>query len=142
VSDKKETTPDPDILRHNLQNAMRAVEGLRNRVKTLEDQLGTLKGASTFLDGACPEKRERFFKALEKMGDGCTVIDCTQKWEPIETAPKDGTNVFLYVPGAVFPQVGRWDGESGRWSQEYTWVSLREATLWMPLAPPPPPPKA
>jgi hypothetical protein len=37
VSSQKETAPDPEILRHNLRNAMQAVEGLRNRIKVLEE---------------------------------------------------------------------------------------------------------
>jgi hypothetical protein len=54
------------------------------------------------------------------------------KWQPIETAPKDGCEVLLYVPYNYAGKnvvMGRWEG--GRFcNQEDDWV---DATDWMPL---------
>lgn len=67
------------------------------------------------------------------------------KWQPIETAPKDGTPVLLgrFAPGCLLDgrvSVDKWslpeDGRGwigfGKFNPEY-WP----ATHWMPLPPPP-----
>lgn len=72
------------------------------------------------------------------------------KWEPIETAPKDGTWI-LAVKGRYVPAVAKWDPERG--SFEFTepdgfaeeehyraYVEQTdpwEPTHWMPLPEPP-----
>lgn len=70
------------------------------------------------------------------------------KWQPIETAPKDGTRVLLFRPrhGVV---CGRWDDDKYAkrvrpyWSndQERLWGTLEtrdnQPTHWMPLPEPP-----
>lgn len=69
-------------------------------------------------------------------------------WQPIETAPKDGTSVFLYFPGipddyAIFPSIGI--GRRGRkdkfWEIRHGFVMSPRLgpTYWMPLPPPPSP---
>jgi hypothetical protein len=57
------------------------------------------------------------------------------EWQPIETAPKDGTAVIVYCP-AKGVHVGN------RRSDRVGWYSVRGAYLckpthWMPLPPPP-----
>jgi len=55
-------------------------------------------------------------------------------WQPIETAPRDGTPVLAYWPGeAAMFGVVMWDGDDWRES-EYVW---RYPTHWMPLPQPP-----
>lgn len=62
-------------------------------------------------------------------------------WQPIETAPKDGTGILLYrrYEGKFLHlvDVGEWqkENEGGpRWAWRYsTW----EPTHWMPLPDPP-----
>ena len=70
-------------------------------------------------------------------------------WQPIETAPKDGSLVMLVLEtGVVIP--GWWDEDCCRWSNNmqpgwyayiHNWgmglTRLRLATHWMPLPPPP-----
>ena len=66
------------------------------------------------------------------------------KWQPIETAPKDGTVVIFYAPGGIFmapstepKQASREErrklAESGAWPNHQLW----KVTHWMPLPPPP-----
>lgn len=76
-------------------------------------------------------------------------------WQPIETAPKDGTAIMLYSPGK---NGGRW---ITRWKEpEVQWVVVKDGpeilsgdmekkprrdripppTHWMPLPAPPPAP--
>ena len=60
------------------------------------------------------------------------------KWEPIETAPKDGVSILTYP----HYRVTSWDSYLGgfsKWScREDAAILLRPpATHWMPLPPPP-----
>lgn len=71
-------------------------------------------------------------------------------WQPIDTAPKDGTRVLLYSPDATesyrrdpddlpiqAPEfVGHFSG-SRWWSLSHYDAFRWEPTLWMPLPPPP-----
>jgi hypothetical protein len=75
-------------------------------------------------------------------------------WQPIETAPKDGTNVLLWEKYSITPFVGYWlsCGNSGFWyadlehvDAEGGWdgaiavskVDQEFVSHWMPLPPPP-----
>jgi hypothetical protein len=60
-----------------------------------------------------------------------------QGWQPIETAPKDGTKILALEGGwqyAVLAWWGRWDDGSGDMVQDY------DPTLWIPIPPVPPSP--
>ena len=56
------------------------------------------------------------------------------EWQPIETAPKDGTLIFLYSPSHATPM--RSAVQSGRWHQPANpaysgfWTPIRNATHW------------
>ena len=63
-------------------------------------------------------------------------------WRPIETAPKDGTEVRLLCPGGE--DRGHYDDYNGRfpgeWSIPGEWSTRHghgEPTHWMPLPEPP-----
>lgn len=70
-------------------------------------------------------------------------------WQPIETAPKDGTDILVTVGTGGRCHVVAWLDEHGEPSAEYGWwrvddnkhgpYSLRGAspTHWMPLPDPP-----
>lgn len=63
-------------------------------------------------------------------------------WHSIETAPKDGTFVLIFIAGgeAWCPIIARWNGDG--WGDEestFTVPGLNDPTHWMPL---PQPPKA
>lgn len=68
------------------------------------------------------------------------------EWRPIETAPKDGTPVLLWVGVGMsepWAQTARWvnEPESGwsGWVDTYEGFDLAEPTHWMPLPAPPSP---
>ena len=61
-------------------------------------------------------------------------------WKPIETAPKDGTEIIVYCPPAHglrhMSSVCAYHEDAGFCVDE-----LREPTIWMPLPDPPQPAK-
>jgi hypothetical protein len=60
----------------------------------------------------------------------------TTGWQPIETAPRDGTKFLCWVPR------GPYEGISiNRWKEGYWWCTSRAnpPTHWMPLPEPPSP---
>lgn len=60
------------------------------------------------------------------------------QWQPIETAPKDGTLVLTACAPTGIITPSEWMTEV-RWmdEREPQWFPLRDATHWMPLPPPP-----
>jgi len=70
--------------------------------------------------------------------------DRGQEWQPIETAPKDGTFVLVYAPNVGEPRVtvGSWDREPDeeggqRWRDDlFAWDTI-EPTHWKTLPEPP-----
>jgi hypothetical protein len=69
-------------------------------------------------------------------------------WQPIETAPRDGTKILLLVNGVVHQGARHlYDGKDVRsgttrhnWMSETLCFPLHDAdvTHWKPLSPPPP----
>ena len=56
------------------------------------------------------------------------------EWQPIDTAPKDGTDVLVWCGGAMFIACM----EVGRWFFDRTDYSVKPLpTHWMPLPAPP-----
>jgi len=56
-------------------------------------------------------------------------------WQPIETAPKDGSDVLIYNPVSGEMFVCYWS--KGRWKFAVHIVMKDEPTHWMPLPEPP-----
>lgn len=64
------------------------------------------------------------------------------EWQPIETAPKDGTPVFLWPgveiwTGCTVPAVAAWASNIFGWICFSSGASGEIATHWMPLPAPP-----
>lgn len=60
-------------------------------------------------------------------------------WRPIETAPKDGAVVVLWVPnpGGGFCQTGRFIRQENAWLDSWEGEGLGEPSHWMPCPPEP-----
>lgn len=66
-------------------------------------------------------------------------------WQPIETAPKDGTSVILAAvrDGKYVVGEGLWEGDAWWWANEWGDYNTdqiemyRQVTHWMPLPDPP-----
>ena len=63
------------------------------------------------------------------------------EWQPIETAPRDGTHVLIYVPGWINGSEARYLDDEGWWlaNNDPTdhWGEQQHPTHWMPLPNPP-----
>lgn len=57
------------------------------------------------------------------------------QWQPIETAPKDGTMVLIAWAGGGYPRTSRWLHNSQGWAVATT--QTLDPTHWMPLPPSP-----
>lgn len=69
--------------------------------------------------------------------------DLVPQWQPVETAPKDGSRFLMYVRNATphnRVRVGMWLGRGAGWVV-YGWKdthgNFHEPTLWQPLPEPP-----
>lgn len=68
------------------------------------------------------------------------ALEAGQGWRPIETAPKDGTNVLMYRDGNV--KQAHWLADEQAWgSRRHGWKfsAWDGPTHWMPIPPPPAP---
>ena len=79
-----------------------------------------------------------------KLNQRIEGLEAKQQWQPIETAPKDGSTVLLFVQGDIVQaHWGEPDGDYNNlcWIPEYGQAAIWKAavTHWMPL---PEPPKA
>ena len=59
-------------------------------------------------------------------------------WQPIDTAPRDGMPVLLFLPAWDMFEVGVYNAALGQW-QERTGDLMDTPSHWMPLPPPPGP---
>lgn len=69
------------------------------------------------------------------------IADQDDGWLPIESAPRDGTEILLYSPGdklnAKTINVGKWCDKNQSWDSCMAWYEQDEVTLWHPITPPP-----
>jgi len=74
---------------------------------------------------------EDLLKALRAASGGA------QGWQPIATAPKDGTPVLLWWPHWSRQAIVGWVDKFGRWASEIALSEGTDPTHWMPLPVPP-----
>lgn len=74
---------------------------------------------------------------LAEAADEIERLRSLLEWKPIETAPRDGTMIFVYVPGfGLGPLLLYW--LDGMWREPANGMGLRPTpTHWRPLGPPP-----
>ena len=90
-------------------------------------------------EGATPfSMTQAVLSALNEAG--CVV---EQGWQPIETAPKDGTRILLFVPpygastGHYSPARSNWGEKASLWIAHAVLNKEAAPTHWMPLPEPP-----
>ena len=85
----------------------------------------------SFLQQQIDKWRERFRDPRLWIPNPQTVHK-DPNWQPIESAPKDGTEILLY-PYAVC----KWDTEDGAFFRDDSDIWPQHPTHWMPLPKPP-----
>lgn len=60
-----------------------------------------------------------------------------QEWRPIETAPRDGTQILLYCEGREAWTIGFWLEPRGDWTGIYDTFTPDRPIAWLPLPAPP-----
>ncbi|WP_141057057.1 hypothetical protein [Stenotrophomonas rhizophila] len=72
---------------------------------------------------------------------GPIIAALTPRWQPIETAPRDGRWIMLGKPGHDEVLLAYWDRLRGAWwgqgGGDGQWKKWQEATSWQPLPAPP-----
>ena len=87
----------------------------------------TRKDITTAYNQGREEERKQAGSLSELLASPC--------WQPIETAPKDGTEILMYLPGVNNVVSGNW-GVNGGWID--CWCSNIDyytPTRWMPIQP-------
>jgi len=59
------------------------------------------------------------------------------KWQPIETAPKDGSRIIIAIKGCSLSLCAEWSGESWTTIMAGNDWSGRKVRYWQPLPTPP-----
>jgi hypothetical protein len=57
-------------------------------------------------------------------------------WQPIETAPRDGSQIIAVI-SRVYVSVVRWNDEYEQWEDGEDLLDFYDITNWMPLPSPP-----
>lgn len=66
-------------------------------------------------------------RATDRVEAAIRALLAERTWQPIQTAPKDGTEILLYAGGSG---IGQWDDMLGWWSEGNF---MNNPTHWMPL---------
>ena len=86
------------------------------------------------------ERHDAAIQAMSKAMDR-NMTESERGWQPIDTAPKDGTALLLlYVPeleGAIPQFVAGWVNEFETWGNGAIQYWHRQPTHWQPLPDPP-----
>ena len=109
-------------------------DALQSAVRSGIDEAGDRNLSRVFLRGALEVSEKERDAAIAR----AEKAEATRKWQPIETAPKDGERVLLHSPTTHTYSgiVGIWDTLDERWAEWDSWHPCYP-THWMPLPAPP-----
>jgi len=126
-----------DALRNE---ALPLIEALVARIAELEANVTASRAVNA---AACSAAEADYRRAEEALRDRAVERAeaaeqaLAAKWQPIATAPKDGTRVLIHVPGWSSTAVVGWLGLSGTTRVYGSDCDVAGATHWMPFPSPP-----
>ena len=122
---------------------MRTIEEIRQDIKKSDDSVGIVRGfeyLNLFMELAQAQDAE-----IARLRQQC-------EWQPIETAPRDGTVIELIAPMSEYPRIGKWvdfpsfvfrgvrEPGISKWvDANLTFPEIKNPTLWRPIPPLPQP---
>lgn len=116
------------------QNDVGGVDALRDMVKRMERELQACQAVIHLAVGFDPAYVNDA-QAVLKDARALLASPAAVGWLPIETAPKDGARILLFLPNQLGDSV--WTGLWAEgWHVSYG-KAEREPTHWMPLPSPP-----
>jgi hypothetical protein len=76
---------------------------------------------------------------IKKLQAEIDALKAAQTWQPIETAPKDGTRILVFIDNGDDPikTGGERDTDKACWISSWSGEVLYPPTHWMPLPPAP-----
>lgn len=88
------------------------------------------------------EGKDYHSQRCREIGDAIARLRAqTADWQPIDSAPKDGTDILVWEPWCLRAVVVFWDGDSllnnSAWRVRWDAAPIHLVTHWMPLPPPP-----
>jgi len=109
--------------------------------RELADRLGRWLSAALDDPQVCDEMKadiEAWFDAGQPSLADQQDQNAKDAWQPIETAPNDGTRVIVWHEHFTAPCSARYYSPSSEWMMYYGGSSFkRQPTHWMPLPAPP-----
>lgn len=66
-----------------------------------------------------------FLEALKTVRD-----EALPSWQPIDTAPKDATSLFL-IDGIGDPRAGKWSKPGGFWADLHSGLAMPQPMAWL-----------
>ena len=78
---------------------MRTIEEIRQDIKKSDDSVGIVRGF---------EYLNLFMELAQAQDAEIARLRLQCEWQPIETAPKDGTVIELIAPMSEYPRIGKW----------------------------------
>ena len=78
----------------------------------------------------------RYQTFLTSLG-GDAMSDIPSSWQPMETAPRDGTSILIWDSSGKCMVFGHWYDEWNDWQNDQNLCEIPNPSHWMPLPPAP-----
>ena len=81
------------------------------------------------------ENYEKINDLMIQLREARAEIEMLMKWQPIETAPKNGRDILIFDKNGI--EIAWWSDIDSEWCHQDMYLSILNLTHWMPLPEPP-----
>lgn len=116
------------------------LEAMERHQLRLEEEVRELSSVQGRLVKLIAESAERHRAELDGLQAEVERLKAATKWQPIETAPRDGTWVLCYSEGVIshaFWESNEFDGDCHWGGKDWYYPKWSQPTHWMPAPAPP-----